>query len=113
MLEGITVLNQTPVMEGIISGWIMLTLLIGGLGLFVTCLICDSNHIRVGTIICGVLCVLCLVAFFILALWWPTEPSGRYRYECTIDESVSMTEVYERYEVIEQRGDIWVLEDRE
>ena len=41
------------------------------------------------------------------------EPTGRYRYEVTIDDSVSITEVYDRYNVVEQRGDIWILEDKE
>lgn len=113
MLEGITVLNQTPVMEGIISGWTILALSIGGLALFVACLIFDCWHTLVGVRICGVLCIICFVVFAVLIIWWPTEPTGRYQYECLIDESVSMTEVYERYEVIEQRGDIWVLEDKE
>jgi hypothetical protein len=30
-----------------------------------------------------------------------------------IDKSVSMEDVYEKYTVIERRGDIWVLEDKE
>lgn len=41
------------------------------------------------------------------------EPTGRYRYEATIDESVSIADVYEHYKVVEQRGYIWVLEDKE
>ena len=41
------------------------------------------------------------------------EPTGRYRYEATIDDSVSITEVYDRYKVVERRGDIWILEDKE
>lgn len=41
------------------------------------------------------------------------EPTGRYRYEATIDDSVSITEVYDHYNIIEQRGDIWILEDKE
>ena len=44
---------------------------------------------------------------------YKVEPTGRYRYEATIDDSVSITEVYDHYNVVEQRGDIWVLEDKE
>lgn len=42
-----------------------------------------------------------------------SSPSGRYRYEVTIDESVSIQYIYDNYDVVEQRGDIWVLEDKE
>ena len=41
------------------------------------------------------------------------KPTGRYRYEATIDESVSITEIYDRYKVVDRRGDIWILEDKE
>ena len=41
------------------------------------------------------------------------EPTGRYRYEATIDESISAEQLYDKYDVIERRGEIWVLEDKE
>ena len=41
------------------------------------------------------------------------EPTGKYRYEATIDESVSITEIYDRYKVVDRRGNIWILEDKE
>ena len=40
-------------------------------------------------------------------------PTGRYKYEVIIDESYPATELYKNYEVIEQRGKIWVIEDKE
>ena len=35
------------------------------------------------------------------------------QYEVTIDDTVSFTELNDKYEVIEQRGKIWILEDKE
>lgn len=35
------------------------------------------------------------------------------RYEVTIDDTVSMTEFNKKYEIIEQRGDIFVVKERE
>lgn len=40
-------------------------------------------------------------------------PTGINQYEVLIDESVNFQEVYDKYEVIERRGDIWVLQDKE
>lgn len=40
-------------------------------------------------------------------------PTGITQYEVLIDESVNFQEVYDKYEVIERRGDIWVLRDKE
>lgn len=56
--------------------------------------------------------IICMVFNFINDKY-KCEPTGRYRYEATIDDSVSITEVYDRYNVVEQRGDIWILEDKE
>jgi len=36
----------------------------------------------------------------------------RNQYECVIDNDVSIVEVYKNYNVIERRGDIWILEDK-
>jgi hypothetical protein len=40
-------------------------------------------------------------------------PTGITQYEVLIDESVNFQEVYDKYEVIERRGEIWVLQDKE
>lgn len=40
-------------------------------------------------------------------------PTGIIQYEVLIDESTNFQEVYDKYEVIERRGDIWVLQDKE
>lgn len=40
-------------------------------------------------------------------------PTGIAQYEVLIDETVNFQEVYDKYEVIEHRGDIWVLQDKE
>lgn len=39
--------------------------------------------------------------------------SGRDRYEVLLNEKVNMEEFYSKYEIIEQRDKIWVIEDKE
>ena len=39
--------------------------------------------------------------------------TGRYRYEVTIGDSVSFEDLIERYNIVDQRGKIYVLEDKE
>ena len=56
--------------------------------------------------------IVCAI-FNVINNTYKSEPTGRYRYEVTIDDSVSITEVYDNYNVIEQRSDIWILEDKE
>lgn len=111
MLEGITVLNQTEIAwfgEDVITVLIMIVI-----GCFAGMLINGCLDNEVACISCAIGGILLGVLILILLIANANVSTGRYRYECTIDESVSMKEVYERYEIIEQRGDIWVLEDKE
>lgn len=41
------------------------------------------------------------------------KKSGRYQYEVILDEDYKFIELYNKYNVIERRGEIWVLEDKE
>lgn len=41
------------------------------------------------------------------------EETGRYTYQATIDENVSLVEFYEHYEIIEQNEGIWIIQDKE
>lgn len=38
--------------------------------------------------------------------------TGELQYEVTIDDTVSMTEFNKKYEIIEQRGDIFVVKEK-
>ena len=48
-----------------------------------------------------------------IAMINPQTETGRYRYEVTIDDSVSFLDICEKYEIVEQNGRIWTLEDKE
>ena len=62
--------------------------------------------------ICGTgLCCTLVLAFIFFFIGTYTSDT-MLRYECTIDSNVSFVELYEKYNVIEQRGDIWVLEEK-
>ena len=112
MLEGITVLNQTEIMDS--PSWLIWTIAIGAvvliivIGLLVTCLT-DSDGF--GVFVGGVVAI--LYGLMLCATFANTVPTGRYKYEVIIDESVSFEDIYENYDVIEQRGDLWILEDKE
>lgn len=76
-------------------------------------LMLNSNY--TGVPIFGTISLLAMIAIPIIVITsnshWRTNE--RNQYECIIDDSVSINEVYENYNVIERRGDIWVLEDKE
>lgn len=108
MVEGITVLNKIAITG--LPSWIMVSsvviLAIGLIVLVVSLLAEWPAWAAIVPIISAVL------IFIICGIFKYTVKTGGYRYECIIDDSVSYNEVVENYKIVEQRGDIWVLEDK-
>lgn len=105
-----TIVNQYPVMETVLSPWIFLVLsCFGCLSLLIAFLAFQEElwgfgiSLTVFALVCG-----SLFAYGLLA----KVESGRNRYECLIDDTASFVEVAENYEVVGRRGDLWILEDK-
>lgn len=110
-MDGITILNTIMVDD--YAQWVLPTVLaIGVVCIVAFVLTLTSNDNRV--IIFGIISLLAMIAIPIIVITskshWRTNE--RNQYECIIDDSVSINEVYEKYNVIERRGDIWVLEEK-
>lgn len=41
------------------------------------------------------------------------EPTGEYQYEVVFEDDVSFMKVIEKYNIVEQRGEIFVVEEKE
>lgn len=109
-MDGVTVLNVIEKTR--LPGWAIIGVVLC-LFAMVVFFVGSSNGKTIKRIdICGAgLCstlVLAFIFFLVGLLTSDTIP----RYECTIDSNVSFVELYEKYNVIEQRGDIWVLEEK-
>lgn len=113
-MEGITILNQTEIMEPTpLAVTVVVILMIIAA---ITCIaFFIADHVMTSItcpVILGVISISSLIIVLIISILSPKHLTG-YKYEVTMDENVSMKEVYERYEIVEQRGDIWVLRDKE
>ena len=108
MVEGRTVLNKVAVTG--LPSWVMVSaavmFIIGAIVLVVSLLAEWPVWAAIVPIISAVL------IFIICGILNCIVKTGEYRYECTIDDSVSYNEVVENYKIVKQRGDIWVLEDK-
>lgn len=114
MIEGIDILNKTELMTSPLWGLIFLVvgclLLVIGFVLVVN----GSNYNCGPMFIFGFFACAISVCLIIPALLnTNTVPTGRYRYEVTIDDSVSFVDLQKKYDVTEQNGKIWTLEDKE
>jgi hypothetical protein len=110
-MAGVEILNQIPVTEteiGIGFGWLMvIAIAIFGaiLGFFA---IFDMEEL--GLVLGAVVAV--GVATAILCFTEKEFPTGEYQYEVIIEEKVNLHEFYDHYDIIEQRGEIFVVQEK-
>lgn len=114
MLEGITILNQVEILQWrphAIFACIMCFILLCVFAITVAVGACIDR----GKLIC-VFGILGFALFMIILLSivnsQPSIPTGRYEYTVIIDDSVSFTDLYEKYNIVEQNGQLWTLRDK-
>lgn len=112
------ILNQIILTE--LPQWVKVITLIGVIIMVVGTVMVlgiSTTFDSVGTVTVGVLLCCVGTVFGITGLIAKEKvepvPTGIIQYEVLIDESTNFQEVYDKYEVIERRGDIWVLQDKE
>lgn len=110
-MAGINVLN---VVERIrLPDWTIVCILLCmfAMAVFFIELLTGDTKKKINTGGIGFVCTLVLI-FVFLWIGRTFVPNRITQYECTIDSDVSFVELYEKYDVIEQRGDIWILEEK-
>ena len=106
-----TIVNQYPVMEPVISPWVVVVLsCFTCLSLFMAILALQERVWVLGFSLVALTLVLGGILFYGLSA---KVESGRNRYECLIDDTVSFVEVAENYNIVGRRGELWILEDRD
>lgn len=120
-MDGVTILNEIEVIQVVND---IFNYTAGFIALFSIILICAIAGFFIGGIdfdnvtgtltgaLLGLVLGLFAMPLFGYALSYPPVTETTMRYEVTIDDSVSLTEFYEHYNVIEQRGEIFVVEEK-
>lgn len=118
-INGVEILKQTEVITtkyNPVLFWIGIVFL----ALAIVFLICEiwyfSNYTFLNDpfdIIVVVCLAISILAFVFGSIYKRTEPTGQYMYEAFIDDSVGIKEIYERYEIVDAKGDIYILKDKE
>ena len=111
-MQGVTILNQYEATIDLLWGWnwygivffCLSACCIGASFILMRNVYVDWPHE-----ICMVLCVAFLGAG--LAVQQDTVPVHETRFEALIDSTCSITEFFDRYEVIEKQDDIYILRE--
>lgn len=111
MLEGVTILSQEPILDPSIG---LPVFIVGAIICIIISIIISwwDNDVGIGIFICFVGTLMSLVIGMGVGATMG-EPTGEYTYKVTIDDSVSMTEFYEHYTIIDQEGKIFTVELKE
>lgn len=80
---------------------------------FIIMLISAGLECKKAAIVSIIGLVVSVVLLILAILFSDSIDTGRYRYEVTIDDAVSFNKLCEKYDVIEQKGKIWTIEDKE
>ena len=110
-MDGVTILNTIEV-TGISRNVIIAFMASFVIGLFLMAILELSEN---SCVLVYLLIDLIVFIGCVFVSWYQLEnrKTGELQYEVTIDDSVSMTEFNKKYEIIEQRGDIFVVKERE
>ena len=103
MIDGVTVLN---IIKGGIDEGCLLAAFISLLLLIISILMTLEDDRFEGMIIGS---IIGFISFTCLAIFCPRP----IEYEVTVDETVSLAEFTENYEIVEQRGDIYIIKLKE
>ena len=111
MIEGITVLNQTEIMD--LPSWFNDVNIVLITVFAIAFIIFMASRNNLVMYVSGFTAFMTIISIMVNVLVVDEVPTGRYKYEVTIDESVDFVDIYDKYEVMDQRGDIWILKEKE
>lgn len=104
-----TILNQYEIFDYDLPTWSYIVLLILGGVAIISAFFTSEKGVLLSRVM---IFVVITWGVFSILCFKKEIPTGRYRYECTVDENTSFVEICEKYDVVEQKGDLWVLEDK-
>ena len=105
MIDGITILSQREMTEPSISAFIIVFFLFTFAGVVISFLADEGLP--------AVLLTFCGLAFGAIISHSAGEPNGRYEYKVLFEDSVSISQVLEEYEIVNQEGLIYTIIERE
>ena len=108
MIEGVEILSATAITTW--YDWVLVVTIAAPIVIGLIAGICDQD-VMTGVLMAFSVCMICLFIFRILEVG--KYETGEYEYKVTIDDSVSMNDFLDKYEILDQEGKIFTVKERE
>ena len=111
-MTGVEILSSETIYNTILPEWCLILGLMGALLGIYLAVECFANFCNVG----GWILIVASIAFAVVAILSviPNKTDiSHIEYKVTIDDSVSMNEFLDRYEILDQEGKIYTVKERE
>lgn len=113
-MNGVEILSSETIYNTFIPDWWVgvgfLALLVSGFVCEILC--CYTKYPAIG-VVCLVLAACLWGGLLYFALTPNTNDPNHIEYKVTIDDSVSMNEFLDKYEILDQEGKIYTVKERE
>ena len=108
MIDGITILDTTNVWicDSVLFDIFIIIAFVGAILLFLSLVGEDDAAIIISLFIAVI--VFCILSSIV----YKTNGKTVHEYKVTISDTVSFNDVYEKYEIIEQEGDLYTIRER-
>lgn len=111
-MNGVEILSSQTIYNAILPDWVSGISLIMLFFFLVLCVACVTWSEKVGTTIICVILALASVALLVLSLV-PSDTDIKYiKYTVNVDDSVSMNEFLDKYEILDKEGKIYTVKER-
>lgn len=111
-MTGVEILSSETIYNTILPEWCLALGLILGIGFFMAALFSLLDNYG----ILGGICMVLMIASIVVACLGGSESKAdisHIEYKVTIDDSVSMNEFLDKYEILDQEGKIYTVKERE
>lgn len=98
-MNGIEILSKTPI-ETLSTGAIAVIIILSFFGIL---MLFSDYYLSTVIIIVAVMAIGALCK----------TPTGKYEYECKINDKVPVVKFYEKYEIKDHYDNVWIIRDKE
>lgn len=110
-MNGVEILSSQTIYDTVLPAWLGVIGFIMLIVIFVLYVAFEVEFETDGTIIYTIL-VLASILLMVLSLVSGETDINRIEYKVTIDDSVSMNEFLDKYEIIDQEGKIYTVKEK-